>query len=637
MTAPAKGTNWYGINAAANGSIAISIFDEIGAWGTSAASFIQELNSHADVTEINLSIHSPGGSVWEGLAIYNALVEHPATVNVYIAGLAASMASAIAMAGDSITIPEDAFMMVHCPRGGATGKAGDMREYADLLDQAEETLTNIYAKRTGLPRDEIGGLLAGETWMPGSECVAKGFADKLAEPVKMAATANPDSFGVFAALPDSAKNLIGKVEPSAEAKQIKALLADKARREEIAAALKGHEDNPQIAALISDGTFENISSNEASELIMTAIGSTKTPSAAQIHVGNGAIVRDVITDALQARAHLGQLQDKGNPYQAASLLDMARASLIQNGVGIAAMAPMQVVAAAFTHGSGDFGFVLADVAEKAMLKGWQEAGETFQKWTVKGSVSSFRPAHRAAISDYPALPVVREGAEFTHATIDNSGETIALATYGSLFGITRQAIINDDLSAFDRIPRAQGIAAMRTIGDLVYAVLAANAAMGDGVSLFHANHGNTSTDALDVAGLSAARKAMRLQTDANGQALNIGAKYLIVPAALETQAETVLKSTSIASETNSGIANPVGNMAEIITESRLDANDADTWYLAAEGETIEVAYLHGVDAPYLEQQQGFTVDGVAFKVRIDAGVAPLDHRGMYRATGGMPS
>ena len=129
------------------------------------------------------------------------------------------------LAGDTITMPEDSFLMVHCPHGGAVGKADEIRDYADLLDQAENTLTNIYAKKTGLPREEITALLSAESWMAGPECVKKGFADKLAEPVKVAATANPEAFDLFAALPVSAKELIGKVESSAEAKQIAALLA----------------------------------------------------------------------------------------------------------------------------------------------------------------------------------------------------------------------------------------------------------------------------------------------------------------------------------------------------------------------------------------------------------------------------
>jgi hypothetical protein len=107
-----------------------------------------------------------------------------------------------------------------------------------------------------------------------------------------------------------------------------------------------------------------------------------------------------------------------------------------------------------------------------------------------------------------------------------------------------------------------------------------------------------------------------------------------VPAALESAAIQVLNSTSVpGAEMNSGIANPVNRMGNLIVESRLDSAPTPYWYVAAEqgADTIEVAYLDGVDVPYLEQQEGWTVDGVSFKVRIDAGVAPLDYRGLARA------
>ncbi|MEH6585695.1 MAG: ClpP-like prohead protease/major capsid protein fusion protein [Halioglobus sp.] len=634
MTAPVKGANWYGITAMANNTVDVSIFDEIGGWGVSAADFIMELSGHAAATEVNLSIHSPGGSVFDGLAIYNALKNHPAKINVYIAGLAASMASAIAMAGDTITIPEDAFMMVHCPRGGAVGKADEMRDYADLLDQAENTLINIYAKKTGLPLKEIGVLLSAESWMAGPECVKKGFADKLAEPVKVAATANPEAFALFANLPASAKKLIGKATPSTEAKQIAALLDDKTRRDEIAALLEGYDDHPQIASLISDGTFENISSNEASKILMQAIGSTKTPSAAQIHVGNGAIIHDGMVDALSARVGLSTLDDKQNHFRGMTLMELARASLTEVGVGIASMGGrMDIVAAAFTHSTGDFTGVLENVAAKALLAGWDASGETFDRWTKKGELWDFKEAKRAGLGSMPSLPEVKEGAEYKYVTTDDRSIPIALATYGGMFSLTRQAIINDDLSAFDRVPQALGRAAHRTIGDLVYAILTSNAKYSvDNKALFHADHNNIVTGTFDAALIDAARLKIRTQKDAQGERLSINPGFLIVPAAREGAAYSIINSTSPEDAANSGIVSPVHKAAEIVVESRLDDVSAATEYLLASkgSDTIEVAFLDGIDRPALESKDGWDVDGTCWKVRIDAGVAPLDFRGMVR-------
>ena len=134
-------------------------------------------------------------------------------------------------------------------------------------------------------------------------------------------------------------------------------------------------------------------------------------------------------------------------------------------------------------------------------------------------------------------------------------------------------------------------------------------------------------------------KAMRLMTDTAGVPLNLQPQYLIVPPSLEQQAYTVINSSSIAGEANSGVANPMQGRLEVIVEPRLEAHSADNFYLIAGGgaDTVEVAYLDGVQTPYLEEQQGFTIDGATFKVRIDAGVAPIDYRSMIRGTGGMPA
>lgn len=148
---------------------------------------------------------------------------------------------------------------------------------------------------------------------------------------------------------------------------------------------------------------------------------------------------------------------------------------------------------------------------------------------------------------------------------------------------------------------------------------------------------------MDMSGLSAARKAMRLQTDANGDPLNITPAFIIVPAELEDAANRALLSSSSlfqidgsgAMNQNPGIINVVKDMGQIIVEPRLDKANNKEWYVAAaQGmDTIEVAYLDGVDTPYLEQQEGFEVDGMAWKVRIDAGVAALDWRGLVKSSG----
>ena len=157
----------------------ISIFDEIGMWGVTAKQFISDLKALGDVKDILLSINSPGGSVFDGLAIYNALRSSGANVTVKVMGIAASIASVIAMAGKKIVMPENTFMMVHNPWSFAIGNANDMREMADVLDKLGESLVGTYVSRTGKSAEEVKALLDAETYLTAAEAVDLGFADEM--------------------------------------------------------------------------------------------------------------------------------------------------------------------------------------------------------------------------------------------------------------------------------------------------------------------------------------------------------------------------------------------------------------------------------------------------------------------------
>ena len=180
--------DWFSIKSVASeeGPIGeISIHDEIGLYGVTASSFLQELKALGPVKNISLSIHSPGGSVMDGSAIFSALKAHPARIEARVEGLAASMASVIAMAADHLTIPANAFFMVHKPSGGSFGNAPDMRKMADLLDKIEGTLAQAYIDKTGLPPETIADMLSEETWLNGEEAVELGFADAVSDAVEV--------------------------------------------------------------------------------------------------------------------------------------------------------------------------------------------------------------------------------------------------------------------------------------------------------------------------------------------------------------------------------------------------------------------------------------------------------------------
>ncbi|MBU1234878.1 MAG: Clp protease ClpP [Proteobacteria bacterium] len=178
---------WYRIEALAEREADILIYEQIGKdyWsetGIGAKEFVEELNA-LDVDKITLRINSPGGNVFEGHVIYNALRANKARIDVHIDGIAASIASEIAMAGDTVHIPENAMIMIHDPACGEWGTAVDMRKTADTLDKLKVGIIASYRQKTGLDETVLGEMMAEETWMTAAEAVEHGFADTITDPV----------------------------------------------------------------------------------------------------------------------------------------------------------------------------------------------------------------------------------------------------------------------------------------------------------------------------------------------------------------------------------------------------------------------------------------------------------------------
>jgi len=178
--------SWYTIRAQTTGA-EVLIYDEIGAYGVSAKGFLAELGALPDATPLALRINSPGGSVFDAVAIYNAIKRHSGTVTVWIDGIAASAASYIAMAGDEVVMPENAFLMIHDPAGMVMGTAVDMRAMAEALDKIKGSLLQGYAAKSGRSPEEIAPLMSAETWLDAKDALDLGFADRIVEPVRIAA------------------------------------------------------------------------------------------------------------------------------------------------------------------------------------------------------------------------------------------------------------------------------------------------------------------------------------------------------------------------------------------------------------------------------------------------------------------
>jgi hypothetical protein len=300
---------------------------------------------------------------------------------------------------------------------------------------------------------------------------------------------------------------------------------------------------------------------------------------------------------------------------------------------------LQWVGRAFLSTS-DFPYVCGEIANKSVLEGWNEAPETWREWCGVGSAPDFRTMTMIGLGAFGALPALAEGEEYKYVQRVEEAQTVKIGTFGQMFALTRQAIINDDLGMFADTMRELGAAARRTIAALPYEVLTANAALADTVALFHSSsHKNTGTaGAISVDTLNEAELKMSQHKDVGGKKrLGISPKFLLAPMALKGHVRQFFATQLIGGESNQpNLYNPwfQGGGLTAIFEHALDDDDVKQWYLAADkGRTVKVYFMNGVQSPYLETRDGWSVDGTEWKVRIDAAAAAVDYRGLFRNAG----
>jgi hypothetical protein len=306
------------------------------------------------------------------------------------------------------------------------------------------------------------------------------------------------------------------------------------------------------------------------------------------------------------------------------------------------------------HVTGSFSNVLLDAAKKTLLAAYEEANVTYPIWTRQApSTVDFKTINRMRLGEIPDPDIVPENGIYGETTTTDSKESYRVEKYGHIFSISLEAIVNDDLNAISRIPAQQGYAMRRKINKLVYSVLTANAALSDGVALFHSSsHGaNLDTTALSTAALNVGWTIMAVQTGlTTGVILNIQPRFLLVPPSLSATALRIAGSLADPSNTagstedaarpnyNSGTLNlygPNGSrpLTPVVDACISSSESATAWYLAAEPnqiDTVEVCFLQGEETPFLDREDGFSVDAVRYKIRQTFGAKAIDYRGLYQ-------
>ncbi|MGO9892822.1 MAG: hypothetical protein ACLPX8_01225 [Bryobacteraceae bacterium] len=302
--------------------------------------------------------------------------------------------------------------------------------------------------------------------------------------------------------------------------------------------------------------------------------------------------------------------------------------------------------------TSDFPAILANVANKSLRQGYEAYPRTFQPFCRQVTAADFKPINRVMLADAPVLQQLNEKGEYHRAQLTDNNISYALNTYGEIVALTRKVIINDDLQAFTRVPALLGVAAAQLESNTVWGIIISNPQAkyaGDAAptALFAAGHNNLLTgvassidpnvaNAVALTALGKARGAMRIQKGPNGTPLNLIPRFIAVPTALESYMLQVVYPIAIASADVTKVVPEWVRSLVPVVEPRLDANSATAWYLIADPaqiDTVEYCYLEGQQGVYIETKQGFEIDGVEIKARMDFGAAALDYRGMEKNAG----
>lgn len=353
--------------------------------------------------------------------------------------------------------------------------------------------------------------------------------------------------------------------------------------------------------------------------------------------------RNAAIDGISFRAGIKNVEKPAEGYEdfrGRSLLRIAEECLNISGANTKGMRNIDIAGAALgfqTRGvaasTSDFPLILSAVANKKMLKAYTEASVTWDAFCNIVDAQDFKPMKGFDVSALPTLELINENGEYKNVGMSEIGESYSIKTYGNMFNLSRQMVINDDLRVFLKIPAMFGAASKRTINNHVYALLYSNPTLSDGSALFLEARGNLVTasgtkSTPNSASLAEGRRLMRNFKDIGANtALNLTPKYLVAGSKHEINIDIILASAALpTAEMSSGVVNPWQNRLIPVIDAVQDNYDADAWYLFPDktaADTIEVAFLDGVEAPYLEDMVDFDTDGIKYKCRIDFGVGVM--------------
>lgn len=664
--------------------IVIALYNEI---STGDAERVMAQLRAAPSDQVEVRINSPGGSVTEGLALFNML--KPRKPTVFIDGIAASIASLIAMAGATIIAAENALIMIHDPWVVAEGNSNNLRRTADALDKHRDAMLRGYA-RSGLSDQRLTELLCAETWLSADEALALGFIDEVTEPLPYAAHASacyanfrntpleitemPNaSHAARAANPAAPSTPNAPTAPNAPAQPNTAptedqianairvgLSADPVTQSATDSIMQALRDrNNDMLAMVQPYLHRDAVRNyvmgaiadptlrleDYRAQVMSLLGRECTPisgGGGRIDGGDGrgdfvAAASDAL--AIRAGIKVAKPHPGARDIQGMALSDVMRACVNRSGriMDMGSQSKNAVVRAAMS--TSDFPAILENTLGKTLRAGFEEEPATIDSWCSKVMVPDFKPQSRVILGSAPDLDLIPEGAEYKSGSMDEDRSVpYVVNKFGKIVTFTWEAMVNDDLGAFLKMTQAMGQAAARAEADAVYATFAENSGAGpkmqDTNNLFGSAHSNLATSAADITAdaLSAARVLLRRQKAVGGGVMNITPRFLLVAPEQEQAGETLLAAAarSLSQGSDTTLVPAWLAQLQLVVEARLDGS---AFYLLAAPtsvDTLERAWLDADNGPVVVEQDSFGIDAKQYKVRHVFGQRWLDWRGAVK-------
>lgn len=652
--------------------------------------------------DVTVLVNSDGGMPSEGEAIRAAFEAHPGKVTVKVTGNAHSAASLMIMSADHIEMSAGSLMLVHDPSVAAYGNPAALAAQADELDVMAGAYAGVYAARAGITPDAARDIMRAETMLTANSAVEMGFADAVSaqpavsadDPAMCRASAivaagaamsrareaqmkfeaaeavletgesqetgqeanqesgismtkentNTPAPAAPAAAPVAQAVPAPAAEPVMSAADAVAADRERARTiREAAAPFMAHVGQAEVDRMIDQG----VSVDQANRVIMAAVAANQPAATSRVQITRDETETKVegMIGALMHRANpsMHKLEGPASDFRGLRIKSLAM-HLAGGGSGFnevdvirAGLRSTSLMSGAM--GVSDFAYITAEVMNRSLRAAYERRAATWRRISRQRSATDFREMHSVTAGGDFELKAVDQSGEYLQSTVTDEGQGLKLAKYGRQINLTFEAIVNDDMGVFERLPGDFARAAGTLESKIAWGSIRDNAKVGDNVALFHAAHKNlASASAISVASVGAGRKLMWEQRPAGAKDkdafIAVSPDLLYVPPALETVALQFVASATPAKMSD---ANPFGSTLSPVVEPSLGAaaGGSDTaWYLfASDMPVLEHAYLDGYEAPTVVTKEGMNPDGVNMVARHIFAATPVEHRGGVKNAG----